>query len=114
MPAVRSAGPKPIPVAAESAPLLGCAAACTTGALGNWTGWGVACAIRRPSGAKCQIKTVAPTVAFRPAARATVFDSPSQRIRNSPAQKQAQADPRVLTAYSDPTDTPTLRERRTA
>src|ERR1700758_408897 len=61
----------------------------------------------------CQISTVVPTMAFKVAASTTVFDWPSQRIRNSPAQKHAAAEPRVLAAYRAPTEVPTLRERRT-
>src|SRR5579862_2376944 len=51
---------------------------------------------RRPR--NCHISTVAPTTALKPAANATVPDCPSHRIRNSPAQKHATADPRVFAA----------------
>jgi hypothetical protein len=62
---------------------------------------------------KCHARTLAPTTAFNTAARATVFVSPSQRIRKNPAQKQAEAEPSVFAAYSAPTDVPTLCETRT-
>src|SRR5258707_15783403 len=61
----------------------------------------------------CHISTLAPTIAFKPAATATVLPCPSQRIRNRPAQKHPAAEPKVLTAYSAPTEVPTLCDKRT-
>src|SRR3984893_4598107 len=123
MPAVMTAEAKPIPGSADGsadgsaqpetvgavARPASCAASpsCTSDVAGVRVGC-------RPCVTKCQTNTVAPTSAFKPAASATVCDPPSQRIRNRPAQKHAAAEPRVLAAYSAPTDVPTFREKRTA
>src|SRR5215470_15576068 len=60
-----------------------------------------------------QPRTKIPMSAFKAAANDTEPDSPSLRIMKSPAQKHADADPRVFTAYRPATEVPTLPETRT-